>query len=82
MGRASFFDPAPPGGLEPPTSGSEVRCSVQLSYRGFVEILPPFGQKVKVQQEIARNFARESSTRQRPEVLDYAFPLLTRALVL
>src|SRR4051794_12917619 len=25
---------APPGGLEPPTCGLEVRCSIQLSYRG------------------------------------------------
>ena len=26
---------APLEGLEPPTCGLEVRCSIQLSYRGF-----------------------------------------------
>tara|TARA_B110000116_G_scaffold207696_1_gene183081 strand:- start:227 stop:382 length:156 start_codon:yes stop_codon:yes gene_type:complete len=26
----------PPGGLEPPTTGTEIQCSIQLSYRGII----------------------------------------------
>src|SRR4051812_47335664 len=33
-GRFYRGSEAPPGGLEPPTCGLEVRCSIQLSYRG------------------------------------------------
>jgi hypothetical protein len=35
--------PAPPSGLEPETCGLEVRCSIQLSYRGRGLVQPPEG---------------------------------------
>ena len=31
--NAEGYGPVRPEGLEPPTPGSEVRCSIQLSYR-------------------------------------------------
>ena len=42
MGR-----PAPPGGLEPPTYGLEVRRSIHLSYRGWDLDIHLFGRPIR-----------------------------------